>query len=308
VHNLLGMATFARIVEANSFSGAAARLGVSKAVVSKQVAKLEHTLGVQLLNRTTRRLSLTDAGRAFYDYCARVVKDAEAAELAVSRLRAAPRGLLKITTPVAFGTLHIAPAIPEFTARYPDVSVQMVMEDRITDLAKEGFDVAVRMASEPAPNTVARRLAAIRWVVCAAPRYLERHGTPTTPRDLARHNCLVYSFVEAGTIWRFRSRRGKTRVRVGGNFTAGSSLPLREAILRGSGIAQLPTFTVGPDIQAGALRVLLPDYEPFGTFGGAIYAVHLPTRHPSPKVRAFVDFFVERFSPEPYWDAQISRA
>jgi DNA-binding transcriptional LysR family regulator len=308
MRNLVGMAIFARVVEANSFSGAAARLGVSKAVVSKHVAKLEHTLGTQLLNRTTRRLSLTDAGHTFFGYCARIMNDAEAAELAVSRLRVTPRGLLKITTPVAFGSLHIAPALPEFLRRYPDMSVQLVMDDRVIDLAREGYDVAVRMAREPAPNTVARQLAVIRWAVCGAPEYLQRHGTPAAPRDLANHNCLVYSLVEGGTIWRFRSSRGETRVRVTGNLTAGSSLALREAVLRGSGIAQLPTFTVGPDIHAGVLKVLLPGYEPFGTFGGTIYAVHLPTRHLSPKMRAFVDFFVERFSPEPYWDALIRRS
>jgi DNA-binding transcriptional LysR family regulator len=297
-----GMLIFAQVVEANSFSEAAKRLGVSKAAVSQHVAKLERSLGARLLNRTTRRLSLTEAGRAYYEHCTRVVTEVEAAELAVSQLRSEPRGVLKVTTPVAFGSLHIAPAIPGFLARYPEVSVQMVMDDRPMDLAQEGYDLAVRLASEPAANTVARRLAPVRWVVCADPGYLRQHGTPNTPSDLLEHNCLFYSVLKSSAVWNFRSKEGETSVRVKGNFTVGSSLALREAVLRGLGVAQLPTFTIGRDIQEGRLSVLLPDHQPFGLFGNTIYAVYLPTRHLAPKVRAFVDFFLARFSPVPYWD------
>ncbi len=296
------MAVFAKVAEAMSFSEAARRLGLSKAAVSKHVARLERSLGAKLLNRTTRRLSLTEVGAAFYEHCARVVAEAEAAELAVSRLRSEPRGTLKLTAPAAFGHLHIAPAIPDFLARYPEVSVQMVMNDRVVDLAEEGFDVAIRMTSKPAPNIVARRLAPIRWVVCAAPQYLKRQRAPRTPRELSEHNCLSYSFFELSGDWRFKTEDGEETVRVAGNFTVNNSEVVREAVLRGLGIAQLPTFTVGRDIQQGTLQALLPGYAPLGTFGTDIYAVYLPTRFLSPKVRAFVDFFVERFGPEPYWD------
>lgn len=300
--NLTGMAVFARVAEAMSFSGAARRLGISKSAVSKHVARLERSLGARLLNRTTRRLSLTEVGTAFYEHCARVVAEAEAAELAVSRLHSEPRGVLKITTPAAFGHLHVAPAIPDFLKRHPEVSVQMVMNDRVVDLAEEGYDVVIRMTSEPAPNIVARRLAPIRWVVCAAPQYLKRHRAPRLPQELAQHNCLSYSFFELSADWRFKTESGEETVRVAGNFTVNNSEALREAVLRGLGIAQLPTFTVGRDIQQGTLKALLPDCVPLGTFGTDIYAVYLPTRFLSPKVRAFVDFFVERFGPEPYWD------
>lgn len=305
VDRVLEMAVFARVVEANSFSGAAQRLGISKASVSKRVATLERALGARLLNRTTRRLSLTEIGRAYYQHCAQVVSEAEAGELAVLHLRAAPRGVLKLTTPVAFGRLHVAPAIPDFLARYPEMSVQMVMEDRVSDLAKEGYDVAIRMLAAPPPNVVARRLAPVRWVVCAAPTYLERHGTPQTPRDLARHNCLLYALPRVNAYWHFRSQGSDVRVRVSGNFSVSGSLALREVALRGLGIAWLPTFTVGHDIEQGTLRVLLPKYESCGPFGGAIYAVYLPTRQIAPKIRAFIDFFVARYLPEPYWDVPV---
>ena len=304
MNNLTGMAVFARVVEVSSFSAAARRLGLSKAAVSKHVARLERVLGVRLLNRTTRKLSLTEVGQAFYEHCARVVAEVEAAELAVSRLRSEPRGVLKLTAPAAFGHLHVAPAIPDFLDRHPELTVQMVMNDRVVDLAEEGCDVAIRMTNEPAGNLVARRLAPIRWVVCAAPQYLQRRGTPQFPQDLAQHNCLFYSFLEGSADWDFTSQAGAvTTVRVAGNFTVSNSEALREAVLRGLGVALLPTFTVGGDIQAGALQALLSGYTPRGSFGTDIYAVYLPTRYLSPKVRAFVDFFLERFGPEPYWDS-----
>jgi DNA-binding transcriptional LysR family regulator len=302
MENLAGMAVFARVAEAKSFSGAARRLGVSKSAVSKQVAQLERALKARLLNRTTRRLSLTEVGEAFYEHCARMLAEAEAAELAVSRLYAEPRGVLKVTAPAAFGHLHIAPAIPDFIERHPGVAVQIVMNDRPVDLAEEGFDLAIRMTREQAPNVVARRLAPVRWAVCAAPGYLEQHDAPGTPQDLEGHNCLFYSFLESFSEWRFSSKAGDTAVRVTGNFTVNNSEALREAVLKGLGIALLPTFTVGADLRGGRLQQVLGEYRAHGTFGEEVYAIYLPTRYLSPKVRAFVDFFVQRFAPEPYWD------
>jgi len=302
MENLTGMGIFARVAEAKNFSEAARRLGLSKSVVSKQVARLERSLGARLMNRTTRRLSLTEAGTAFYEHCARMVAEAEAAELAVTRLSLAPRGVLRVSSPAAFGHLHLAPAIPEFLRRYPELAVELVMNDRMVDLAEEGFDLAIRLTEEPAPNLVARRIAPVRWVVCATPEYLRQHGKPKTPADLARHNCLYYSYQGSGDQWRFSGPRGEVSVNVSGNFRVNNSEAVREAALGHLGIALLPTFAAGQELQSGRLVPLLTDYGPLGAIGKNVYCVYLSHRQVSPKLRAFVDFFAERFGPEPYWD------
>lgn len=300
--NLMGMAVFAKVAETKSFSAAAERLGVSKSAVSKQVTRLERSLNARLINRTTRRLSLTEIGTAFYEHCARMLAEAEAAESVVSRLRAAPRGVLRLTTPAAYGHLQIAPAMPDLLARYPEMAVQIAMNDRPVDLAEEGFDLAIRLTYNPPPNVVARKLTTVSWLICAAPTYLERHGEPRTPQDLRGRNCLFYSFLESAIEWRFRSQQGETKVRVAGNFTANNSEAIREAALAGLGVALLPSFIVAGDLRAGRLKVVLGGYEVEGAVANDVYALYLPTRYVSPKVHAFVDFFVERFAREPGWD------
>jgi DNA-binding transcriptional LysR family regulator len=302
MEHLVAMAVFARVVEAKSFSGAAQRLGISKSAVSKHVSGLERALKARLLNRTTRRLSLTEVGAQFYEHCTRMLAEAEAAELAVSRLHAAPRGVLKVTSPAAFGHLMLAPAIPDLLARHPEMTVQIAMNDRPVDLAEEGFDVAIRLTEQLPPNVVARKLMTVRWVVCASPEYLARHGTPRTPQDLQRHNCLFYSFLESAIEWRFRSARGETRVRVKGNFTANNSEAIRETALKGLGVALVPGFSVDADLRDGRLQEVLGGYDVEGAVANDVYALYLPTRYLSPKVRAFVDFFVERFGAEPGLD------
>ena len=293
---LAGMAVFAKVSETKSFSEAARRLGLSKSAVSKHITRLERDLKARLINRTTRRLSLTEVGFAFYEHCARMVAEAEAADLVVSRLHATPSGVLKLTVPSAFGHLQIAPGISALLMRYPEMAVQMAMNDRPVDLAEEGFDVAIRVTQEPPQNVVARKLTTIRWVACAAPEYLGRHGTPHTPQDLEAHNCLFYSFLESSIEWRFRSPGRDARVRAAGNFTANNSEALREAAVRGLGIALLPTFTAAADLREGRLAPVLEQYEVEGAVANDVYALYLPTRYISPKVRAFIDFFVEYFS------------
>ena len=295
MEHLTGMAVFAKVAETKSFSAAAERLGLSKSAVSKHVTRLERALKARLLNRTTRRLSLTEVGATFYEHCARMLAEAEAAELAVSRLYAAPRGVVKITSPAAFGNVQVAPAIPDLIARYPELTVQVVMNDRPVDLVEEGYDVAIRVTDQPPPGVVARKLMTVRWIVCAAPAYLREHGTPRAPQDLKEHNCLFYSFLESSIEWRFRSRQGDSKVRVAGNFTANNSEAIREVALKGAGIALLPSFLVNPDLADGRLKQVLAGHEVAGAVGNDVYALFLPTRYLSPKVRAFVDFFVERF-------------
>jgi DNA-binding transcriptional LysR family regulator len=297
--NLVGMGIFARVAEAKGFSAAARRLGMSKSLVSKEVAKLEKELGARLLNRTTRQLSLTEVGAAFYEHCARIVQEAEEAALLVDRLHAQPRGVLKCTAPVAFATLHIAQALPEFLARCPELQVDMTVGDRFFDLAEEGFDVAIRIARDLPPNMVARKLAPINRVVCATPEYFRRHGVPRVPGDLAEHNCLVYTHATPDSVWRFRSAEGEIAVPVRGNLRLNDDEVLWRAMLGGLGVALLPTFTVGQDLQSGRLQAVLTEYTPAER---NLYALYLPNRHLSPKVRAFIDFLVERFAPPPYWD------
>ena len=295
MEHLTGMAVFAKVAETKSFSAAAERLGLSKSAVSKHVTRLERALKARLLNRTTRRLSLTEVGATFYEHCARMLAEAEAAELAVSRLYAAPRGVVRITSPAAFGNVQVAPAIPDLIARYPELTVQIVMNDRSVDLVEEVYDVAIRVTDQPPPGVVARKLMTVRWIVCAAPAYLREHGTPRMPQELKEHNCLFYSFLESSIEWRFHSRQGDSKVRVAGNFTANNSEAIREVALKGAGIALLPSFLVNPDLADGRLKQVLAGHEVAGAVGNDVYALFLPTRYLSPKVRAFVDFFVERF-------------
>ena len=297
--NLVGMAIFARVAEARSFSAAARRLNLSKSMVSKEVTKLEKSLGARLLNRTTRQLSLTEIGAAFYEHCARVVQEAEEAELLVGRLHTEPRGVLKLTVPVAFGTLHIASALPEFLARYPEMQIDMTLSDRFFDLAEEGFDLSIRIARSLPPTVVARQLAPINRVVCATPAYFEKHGVPATPQDLERHNCLIYTHANPDLLWRFKGDDGEVVVPIRGNLRLNDDEALWQAVLGGLGISLLPTFIVGEDLQSGALKEVLGQHVPVEQ---NLYALYLPNRHLSAKVRVFIDFLVARFAPTPYWD------
>jgi DNA-binding transcriptional LysR family regulator len=302
MEDLVRMAIFARVVEAKSFSEAARRLGMSKSQVSKQVASLERSLSAKLLNRTTRRLSLTEIGTAYYEHCARIVEEAKEAELAVSRFRSEPRGIIRVNASVEFATLQVAPALPAFLAQYPEVSVNMTLSDRFVDLAEEGYDVAIRVAwkDEPGLTMVARELAPSRRQVCATPRYFELHGVPQSPNDLVKHNCLVYAGSDAkGDRWGFVGPEGEISVPISGNLRINDNEALWQAARGGLGIAFLPTYIVGEDLQRGVLQAVLTQYMPVER---SIYAIYLPTRHLSPKVRAFIDFFLALYRPSPPWD------
>ena len=300
---LAGMAVFARIVEAGSFTAAARALGLSKPAVSKQLARLEGRLGARLLNRTTRRLSLTEAGQLFHQRCVRLLADAAAAEQAVAELAEAPRGTLRVGAPMSFGQLHLAPAIVAFLARYPELRVDLSLDDRVVDLVGEGHDLAIRIAELPPSRLVGRRLAINRRVVCAAPAYLRAHGVPRQPRELAQHQCLNYSYLASGDDWRFRGPAGAESVRVAARFTANNGDVLRQAAVDGMGIILSPSFLVGDDLRAGRLVALLDGWQAADT---GIWALYPQARQLPRKVRALVDFLVERFGPTPYWDAGIA--
>ena len=299
MEDLQRMAIFARVVEDKSFSAAARRLNLSKSLVSKQVTQLEKSVGARLLNRTTRALSLTEAGAALYEHCARIVEELEEAKLSVSRLHSEPRGLLRISVPVAFGRLHIASVLPEFLAAYPDLKVDMVTTDRFVDLAEEGYDVVIRITDQPAPTLVARKLAPVHRRMVATQDYFARHGVPQTPEDLAHHNCLTYTYFNPQDPWRLLGPDGYISIPASGNLRVNDDDALAEAVLRGLGLALLPTFIIGKELQADRLRSVLSEYIPLERH---IYAVYLANRHVSAKVRAFIDYLVKRFGPEPYWD------
>jgi len=299
MQDLNDMVTFAHVVGAGSFTEAARRMGASKSRVSKSIARLEKALSVRLLNRSTRGLSLTEIGAAFYEHCVRIADEvAQAAEL-VSQLQSEPRGVLKVTAPVAFGRLHIAPAVAEYLALYPRVSLDMTTTDRVVDLISEGYDLAIRIAPEPSLHHVARELAPVRRVVCATPAYFERFGTPASPQDLTKHNCLHYTHFGSQGTWRLQGDSGEIVVPVTGSFRVNDDDVLSRVVMGGLGIALLPTFIIGHELQAGRLQSVLSDYVPLERH---IYAVHLPNLHLPMKVRGFIDFLQVRVGSVPYWD------
>ena len=299
MEDLTDIVVFVRVVEAKSFTAAAERLGIAKSVVSKYVTRLEERLGARLLNRTTRRLSLTEAGGALYERSRLALEEIAQAERCVGNVQAAPRGTLKLNAPMSFGILHLGPALPEFLKRYPEITLDVSYNDRFVDVIEEGYDVTLRIISAlPDSTLVARSLTPIHFVVCAAPPYLQRAGIPKTPEDLIRHNCLLFTLT-SGNEWHFDGPDGKRSVAVSGSYRSNNGMAIRDMLLAGLGIARTPTFMVGEALQSGTLITVLDDYP---TEPSSLYAVYPHNRYLSPKVRAFVDFLAERFAPPAPWD------
>ncbi|HZH25865.1 MAG TPA: LysR family transcriptional regulator [Azospirillaceae bacterium] len=296
------MIAFIRVVEAKSFTAAAERLQLSKSVVSRRLSDLEERLGARLLNRTTRSLSLTPAGQAFYERARAIVSAVEDAEQTVAELNREPRGLLRVNGPMSFGLLHLAAAVSEFMKRHPAIELELELTDRYVDVVEEGWDVAIRIGRLPNSSLIARRLAPSRRIVCASPAYLERHGRPEHPDDLARHECLLYTGIPTTGQWPFLIDGELRMVRVRGRMRVNNADVLAQAALAGLGIAALPTFMIHEDLAAGRL---VPILERQMAQDAAVHAVWPHHRHLSPKVRALVDFLADRFGPEPYWDAPL---
>lgn len=296
------MLAFIKVVDAKSFTAAADRLNLSKSVVSRRIAELENRLGARLLNRTTRKLSLTEVGQAFYERCTRILSDLDEAERAVADLHSAPRGRLRVNAPLSFGLLHLAPAVAEFMERFPAIEVDIDLNDRYVDLFDEGYDVAVRIGRLRDSSLIAKRLAPNRRVVCASPAYLEKYGTPQVPEDLTQHSCLLYTNVPTAEQWQFRVDGEQRTVRVSGCLRANNGDILLAAAIAGHGITVTPTFMCGEALASGRLECILSEYT---MSDSAVFAVYPQNRHLSPKVRAFVDFLALRFGPEPYWDAAL---
>ncbi len=300
LERLSEFATFAAVVEQGSFTAAARELSVSKPVVSKRIARLEDAFGLRLLNRTTRRLSLTEAGEALYERCRHLASEVEAAESALRPLASAPRGRLRLNAPVSFGVLHLAPCLPDFLRRYPDVEIELTLSDQRVNLVEEGVDLAVRIMDLQDSSLRARKLAPSERILCASPDYLERRGTPRQPEDLKDHDCLTYAYQRSGKRWAFHDKKGRKRqVTVSGPLEANNGDALRSACEAGLGIAHLPDFLAGESLKSGQLVCLLPDW--YDQASNSVHAVYPAGRNLSPKVRVFIDYLVERFGPEPYW-------
>jgi DNA-binding transcriptional LysR family regulator len=287
---------FVLVVETGSFTAAARALGVSKAHVSKQVRALEDRLGARLLNRTTRKVAPTDVGAIFHDRCKRVLEELGEAETAVTDLQTAPRGMLRVTAPMAFGLNYVAPALADFLVENAELRVDMRFNDRRVDLLEEGFDLAIRIGDLPDSSLVARRIAQTCTPVCGSDAYLRRRGTPEAPEDLRQHDCLLYAYQASGQSWRLRSDRSEATVPVSGRVVADSGDAIVAAALRGLGLSFVPDFYVAEALAAGKLRRVLPEWST----PTPIWAVYPHSRHLSAKVRLFVEFLAARFETPPW--------
>jgi DNA-binding transcriptional LysR family regulator len=288
---------FAAVADARSFTQGARRLGVSSAQVSKLVARLENRLGARLLNRTTRDVSLTDTGRAYLERAKTVLEVFEALEGSV-RDQSGPRGLLKISSPFSFGASQLTPALLDFAAAYPEVSLDVSATDRVVNLVEEGFDVAVRIGQLADSSVIARKLAAVRLVTCASPGYLARAGTPLSPDDLAQHEAIIDTNARDPMIWSYGAASDLQEVRVHGRLRFGGADACVAAGRRGLGVVRTPAFAATADLRAGRLTPLLCAWEPSVIY---VHAVYPHARHLAAKVRAFVDFLADRYSGEPEW-------
>jgi DNA-binding transcriptional LysR family regulator len=300
MQNLTDIAIFVKVVELSSFTAAAEALDMSQPVVSKAVTRLEEKLGARLLNRTTRRLSLTEAGSELYGRSVRALAEIENAELEVARFQTEPRGLLRVSAPMSFSILHLGPALQGFLTRYPGVTLELSLDDRQVDLVEEGFDVAVRIGRLQDSNLIARKVAPVRQVLCASPAYLAQRGEPERPEDLLEHSCVLYSLLSTPREWRLVGPDGELHtVPINGSVQSNNGLVNRGVALAGGGIAMLPTFYLGEQLRSGTLKPVLCKFKPQEL---AIYAVYPERRNLMPKVRAFVDFLATTFGPEPPWE------
>ena len=298
---LNGMRVFAQVVEAKTFSAAADKLGMSKSLTSRHVSALERSLSVKLLNRSTRRLNMTEAGALFYEHCARIVQEAELAEQRLSRTQSEPAGLVKVTAVPAFAVRHVLPALAEFHQKYPKIRVHLACSNRPLDLGDAGFDLGIRISFDPAPNLVARKLAVNRAVLCASPAYLKRHGMPRRIEDLSKHECVLFTALAPKGVWTLRRGGREYSVQVAGAFETDEMDAVRAAVADGLGIGILPVYMIGDDLRQGKLVALFRQFQVVPE--SAIYLVYLPNRTLSSRVRALIDFLTERFGPVPSWEA-----
>jgi len=291
---------FTKVVQAGGFAAAARAMGTSRSVVNKYVIALESDLGTQLLRRSTRRLTPTETGLAFYDRCVQILAELDDAVAAVAELQGSPAGNLRVNAPMSFGIAHLGAVVGDYLAEYPNVHVELVLNDRFVDSIEEGFDLTVRVAEpDVLTSLITKEIAPVKRVLCASPAYLAKAGEPTRPSDLASHRCLHYGYLASGNHWRLHGPRGDELVAINCVLWSNNGDVLKRAALKDQGIALLPTFIVGDALQSGTLRTVLADHAPADLTLFALYPRH---RHLSTKLRQFVDLLIERFGGRPYWD------
>ncbi len=294
--NLPDMAVFARVVETGSFSEAARQLGLTPSAVSRQVARLEGALRLRLLERTTRKLRLTEAGAIAYARCQDMLAAARGVMALTDAYAAAPRGLVRVSMPKAIARLVVHPLMPAFLRRYPELDVQLIVTDRVVDMFEEPVDLAIRITEAPPPGLAGRPLMQMRHLICASPAYLAAHGTPAHPRELAQHSCLYLGEDERDRHWRFQRGQEEVTVAVRGRYVANHSEVRLEGALHSLGIASLPEFTARPALNAGTLLPVLADWEHLNLYAGMAWLLYPSNRFVAPKLRVMIDYLIEHLA------------
>lgn len=294
IDKLASMVMFVRVVECGSFTAAADKCGMSATMVGKYIRQAEQRLGARLLHRTTRRQTLTDVGALYYERCKLVLQEVELADNTGTELQNFPRGLLRMVSPVGFGSRHLTPTIAGFLQQYPDVEVELTLDDGRPDLIGGGYELGIQIGGVFDDNLIARPLRSYRRIMAASPAYAARHGLPTSPEQLEQHACLGLAYWRHHDVWRLQGPQGlQAEARVSGRFTANNGEALRQAALCGMGIVLQPEVLLGEDIRSGRLLPVLPDWSYVST---PIYLVYASNRRPSAKLRLMIDFLLERFA------------
>jgi len=300
--NLNAIPVFACVGESKSLTAAAERLGLSASAVSKAISRLEEELGQRLINRTTRKITLTEEGATFLDRCRQILIEIEDAETTIAQARAIPRGRLRVQMPIGFGRIVVAPALADFAKRYPELVLDVELSDRIMDIANEGKDAAVRIGDLRDSRVIARRLCELHFVTCASPEYLAKHGVPKIPEDLVNHQCLGYLIPQTGQYrdWLYKKKDGTEFIHsVSGGLNINNAESLLDVTISGAGVAMMATFVVADAVRAGKLQIVLHEYV---AVGPTVSVVYLPNKRMSPRVRAFVDFLTSLVPASPPWD------
>ncbi len=296
---LVSMRVFSAVAKNGSFSVAAKKLSISKAMVSKHIKNLENSLSVRLFNRTTRKLNLTDAGSSYYEKVNTILSEIDETESAISQLNSEPKGKLKVMAQPSFGAFHLSRALSLYLKKYTEVTVNLELSHRIPDLVEENIDLAFHVGELNDSMYVSRRIASARRVICASPEYIKKNGMPKKPEDLLNHNCLIYMPRNDMGKWEFLDKGKRKKIKVTGDIQCNSGDALRVASIQSRGITQLPTYMVGLDIQAGRLEAVLEDFEPEKQ---PIYAIYNHRKYVSAKIKTFIDFIYDLYQPEPYWN------